>query len=179
MDNTLIFTESSSIRFATNTFVNVPTILQYESTPLIEAMREANVGFSMNVSIYHSDGTYLANAKGPRLYPTEAGKKASIKVRELPDRKICELEGRTIFELRKTQPGWEVESELFTPDGVFIRTGPEWLPELSKNGQPLSVLLKSEQPFQAGKAVIQGIGFRNWRIGILLKKNGDLFMGVR
>jgi len=72
----LYFQSSPSITVATNTFINVPVVLKYEDTPLIEVIREHAIGFTIQIPIYHADGTYLAKVKGNRVYPTEAGKKS-------------------------------------------------------------------------------------------------------
>ena len=42
----LVFQSSPSITVATNTFINVPVILKYEDTPLIEVIREQGIGFT-------------------------------------------------------------------------------------------------------------------------------------
>ena len=74
----LVFQSSPSITVATNTFINVPVILKYEDTPLMEVIKEQGIGFTTQIPIYHSDGTYLAKVKGNRIFPTEAGKKANV-----------------------------------------------------------------------------------------------------
>jgi hypothetical protein len=56
----LIFHSTPRISFASNTFINVPTILQFDDTPLISVVRVADLGFTSEIPIYHSDGTYLA-----------------------------------------------------------------------------------------------------------------------
>lgn len=95
----LIFQSSPSIIVATNTFINVPTVLKYEDTPLIEVIKEQNLGFTTQIPIYHSDGTYLAKVKGNRVYPTEAGKKANLEIRDTPSKFICSLDSKVVFEL--------------------------------------------------------------------------------
>lgn len=38
----LVFSRSPAVTFATNVFVNVPTILQFDDTPLISIVQEEN-----------------------------------------------------------------------------------------------------------------------------------------
>lgn len=71
----LVFQSSQRIVVATNTFINVPVILKYEDTPLLEVIKEQGIGFTTQIPVYHSDGTYLAKVTGNRVYPTEAGRK--------------------------------------------------------------------------------------------------------
>ena len=71
----LVFQSSPRIVVATNTFINVPTILKYEDTPLMEVIQKQDLGFTTQIPIYHSDGTYLAKVKGNRVFPTKAGEK--------------------------------------------------------------------------------------------------------
>jgi hypothetical protein len=74
-------------------------IFKYEDTPLIEVIREQDIGFTTQIPIYHPDGTYLAKVTGNRVYPTEAGKKANIEIRDTPGKFICSLENKVMFEL--------------------------------------------------------------------------------
>jgi hypothetical protein len=50
MDN-LMFTASPRIVIATNTFVNVPIIIQYETTPMLEVVRQAAAGFTTKIPV--------------------------------------------------------------------------------------------------------------------------------
>lgn len=71
----LIFQESPAVELCTNTFINVPIILQYDTTPLIEVVREQEAGHMVKIPIFHNDGTKLAVCKGSRLFLTEDGKR--------------------------------------------------------------------------------------------------------
>src|SRR3970040_1843251 len=94
-----IYQNSPRVTFATNRFVNVPIILQFDDTPLISIVREEQLGYTTEIPIYHSDGTYLAKVNGTRTYATEDGKKAGIQMRYPKGMTVCELNGRTAFEL--------------------------------------------------------------------------------
>jgi hypothetical protein len=59
----------------------VPTILQYDDTPLIQVVRVAEAGYTTEIPIYHSDGTYLAKVVGSQLYSTPEGQKAGVTLR--------------------------------------------------------------------------------------------------
>lgn len=73
MSNELIFNEFPEFEIASNIFVNVPVILRYNDTPLIQVVKMADASFTIEIDIYHNDGTFLAKAKGTQLYPTESG----------------------------------------------------------------------------------------------------------
>src|SRR5438105_37861 len=90
----LIFQETPAITVATNTFIEVPIVLQYDETPLIEVVREQNAGYCTSIPIYHSDGTYLAKVVGTRLFSTAAGEKAGVVLHHPQDATVCELGAR-------------------------------------------------------------------------------------
>jgi hypothetical protein len=118
----LAFHAHPEVTIATNTFINVPTILQFEDTPLIEIVKELDTTFLPKFTIYDSDGNDIAVVKGTRIFPTEKGKLANVSIRDEPDILVCELEDKPIFELRRTAAhafkGW---AELYAPEGVFIK----------------------------------------------------------
>ena len=60
----LIYQQFPVVHLASNTFVEVPTILQYDDVPLIQVVRAADAGFTTEIPIYHRDGTYLAKVVG-------------------------------------------------------------------------------------------------------------------
>ena len=60
----LIYQTTPTVIFATNTFINVPTVLQFDDTPLISVVKEENLGFTREIPIYHAEGTYLAKVRG-------------------------------------------------------------------------------------------------------------------
>jgi len=160
----LLFTEFPHVKYATNTFINVPVILQYESTPLIEVFRKGRVNFTNQITIFHPDGTKLAVVKGPRIYSTKGGKKANLQIREFAEKRVCELDGRTLFELSRTSQGWEVESELYTPDGMFVKAGAGTSPSLLSPG--------NEEPLKIGGMTMINRTIQGSKIGILINKDG-------
>jgi hypothetical protein len=162
-----------SIIVATNTFINVPVVLKYEDTPLIEVvevMAKHAISFTTQVSIYHPDGTYLAKVRGNRVYPTEAGKKADIKVGDTPGRFICSLGNRVVFELSHgVGDAFKADAELYAPDRYLVRC----------SDAPMPVLFSpSGHAIQVGGAMLSGNVFANLTVGIWLRKDGSCALGV-
>ena len=75
----LIYHPTAEVTFATNTFINVPTILQFDQTPLVSVVKEAKLGYTTEFPLYHADGTYLAKVTGTRVYATSEGTLAGVK----------------------------------------------------------------------------------------------------
>jgi len=166
----LVFQESTAIELATNIFVNVPVILQYDETPLIEVVREMNVGFNIQIPIYHSDGTYLAKVKGSQIYLTDDGKKAGVTLRYPDKMTVCEIDGRTVFEIKREEAAaLKTQAELYTPDAAFIRC--------SDSGLAGYVLDGNRNQLQIGGLVMQGNMFNGCRIGIRIRKDGGFEIG--
>ena len=167
----LVFQSSPSITVATNTFINVPVILKYEDTPLIEVIKEQGIGFTTQIPIYHSDGTYLAKVKGNRVYPTEAGEKANIDIRDQQGKFICSLDNKVMFELTHgVGDAFKASAELYTPDGYFVKCMDAPKPELFD---------LTGSAIQVGGVTMSGNLFQNLSIGIWLRKNGSCAIGVR
>jgi len=51
MSESLVFLSSPIVTIATNTFVNVPIILKYEDTPMIEIVHDVGIGFTFQIPI--------------------------------------------------------------------------------------------------------------------------------
>lgn len=165
----LIFQQSPIVNLATNIFVDVPVVLQFDDTPLISVVREQALGYMTEIPIFHSDGTYLAKVNGTRIFPTEAGKKAGIVMRDLPNLTVCEVDGKTAFEVRHQKgDAFRIDAELFTPSGYFVKMA----------DAPKPVLLKSDgNALQVGGITMSGNTFRGFKIGIWLKSDGSCGMG--
>lgn len=166
----VIYHPSSAVTFATNTFVNVPTILQFDETPLVSVVKEEKLGYTTEFPLYHADGTYLAKVTGTRVYATGDGVAAGVKIRELPQMWVCTIDGRTAFEVRH-QPGdaFRVQAELHAPTGYLVKVaeGPE--PQLySATGTAL----------QVGGIIMAGNMFQNCRIGVWMRSDGSVAIGV-
>src|SRR6266496_126205 len=153
----VIFQESPVVEIATNKFINVATIIQWEDVPLMEVGQFEVAGYTTRFAIYHNDGTKIAVVKGSQMYPTEEGERASLKMRHEPNLTACELEGRTIFELRRTgAAALKGTAELYAPEGVFIKA----------NDADLSALLGDGTHLQVGGLHLSNGEFVGHEIGI-------------
>ena len=167
---TIIYQSSPRVILATNTFINVPIILKYEDTNLIEIIREADLGYTTQIPIYHSDGTYLAKATGNRLYLTEEGKKVGLTIDKYKTAWVCKMADKTLFEIQQ-QPGdaFKTVAELYTPDGYFIKCANDPVPiVIDNNGSALRI----------GGIIMSGNTFVGNKIGIWIRKNGQCLIGV-
>ena len=165
----LIYQTAPSVTFATNKFVNVPIILQYDDTPLISIIKLQEIGYTTEIPIYHPDGTYLAKVNGTRIYATETGKKAGLEMRYLKDMTVCEMNGKTLFEIfHEAGDSFRTHAELYTPKGYFIKSHDAPIPEVIKsNGEMLEI----------GGVRMSNTLFSGWRIGIWLKSDGSCVIG--
>ena len=165
----LVYQTAPAVTFATNTFTNVPIILQYDDTPLISVIREQSLGYTTEIPIYHSDGTYLAKVKGTRIFPTEDGKKAGLELNHPKDMTVCKMGNRTVFEIfHESGNAFRTHAELHTPDGYFVKSANTFPQVTSKAGEPLKI----------GGLIMSNNRFANLRIGIWLKSNGSCAIGV-
>lgn len=163
----LIFTQSPAVTIATNTFINVPIILQYEDTPLISIVQAQPAGHTTQIPIYHSDGTYLAKVVGSRLFPTPAGEKAGLKLEYPPKMTVCKLGDRTLFEIiREEAAALKTRAELYAPDGYFVKV----------TDAP-QVQLYNAAMLQIGGIKMVGNVFQGCRIGIWIHKDGSVGIG--
>ena len=166
----IIYQSTPIVTLASNKFINVPIIFQYENTPLIEIIHEQNIGYTTSIPIYHSDGTYLAKVNGTRIYPTDEGKKAGIIMQKLANQTICKMNKKTIFEIHHQKgDAFKLFAELFTPDGYFVK--------FEENPKP-SLIDYQGNYIRIKGAIISGTTFKNLKIGILMKKDGTCLIGV-
>lgn len=169
--NELVFHENSAILLGTNIFKNVPILLQFEATPLIQVIDDLELGKTTNIDVYHSDGTMLAKVKGTRIYKTKAGETADLNIEKYRDATICKLGDRTILEIEHSEGDlFKVSAELHTADGYLVGVSAED-PKYrlsAVNGDGINV----------GAATFQGNRFENVRIGILFDRNGTFRLGA-
>lgn len=141
MNDPLIFTETPIVTFASNTFLRVPVILQVDGSPLIEVVQTENAGYTTKFHIYHPDGSDLAVVVGSRLFCLPAGKKAGLRLHYPAGKTICELEGQTLFEIRRLEAAaLSTEAELYSPCGRFIKA-PTGIPLGAFDGRSREALL--------------------------------------
>ena len=170
LENTFTFQTTPTVVVATNTFINVPVILKYEDTNLIEVVTEEELGFTTQIPIYHNDGTYLAKVKGNRMYLTDDGQKAGLKIEKHQGLWVCKMENQTLFEIEHgSGDSFKATAELYTPDGYFVKCSDAPTPSLiDTNGTAL----------KAGGLVMSGSKIIGSEIGIWLRKNGSFSIGV-
>ena len=166
----LIYQSSPEVTFATNTFVNVPTILQFDDTPLVSVVREEHLGYTTEVPIYDSHGVYLAKVRGTRVYATPEGKEAGVRIRQLPNLWICEVDDRTAFEIhQQSGAAFRTDAELYTPTGHFLKVTESSAPQvIDAAGAALAVR----------GVTMTGCRFQNLRIGVWIRSDGSLAIGV-
>ena len=170
MNARLVFHASPVVTIATNTFVNVPIILQYEETALIEVVKREAIGFTTQIPIYHSDGTYLAKVRGNRIYRTAEGKKAMISLEHPLGKTICKLGNREILVLTHgIGESFKAEAELYAPDGRLVKCPDSPDPEvIDVDGKAIRVFT----------SLMSQCTFQNVRIAVLLRRNGSVSFGV-
>jgi len=163
----LLFNETPRVEFATNTFIDVPVILQYEDEPLIEVFQQIDAGYTTRFRVFNSSGDLLAAVGGPQMYPTDAGRRTGIELRHEHLKTICVLDGQELFEMvRVGAAGLKTAAELYAPDGRFI---------LARDG--LEVL---DMPggLQVGGAMLLRNTFQGVSIGVLVGSDGSVGIGV-
>jgi hypothetical protein len=164
----LIFQKTPEVDFGSNKFVNVPTILQFDDTPLIQVVKHQEVGFSTEIPIYHSDGTYLAKVVGSQIFKTKDGEKAGLVLKHPDLMTVCELDGQTLFEIKRTSSAsLKAAAELYTPSGYFVKY---------MSSAP-SLLKADGSALQVGGMVMTGCSFSNARIGVWIKSDGTIGIG--
>jgi hypothetical protein len=152
------------VKLGTNTFRDVPIILQYEDDPLIEFVTSDRNASEFTAPIFDGDGEKLGVLKGAQLYLTEPGKKADLKLRHHQDVSAIELGGQTLMELRRNgAAAVALEAELFAPTGYLIR---------GLSAQRVSLVgPKGEVDLGLGGPVMGNSVFTGCQIGIRIRQN--------
>lgn len=161
----LFYQNSPNVIIATNQFIDVPIIIQYENLPIFEIIKEEKLGFTSRIPIFHPDGTKLAKIIETRVYPTKDGIKSRIKIIKEAMLWSCSLDGKTLFEIRQDKNSFRFSAELYTNDGYFLKCNDSLPMEIKK-----------------GSLTIGGITFSNnkiigSRIGIRCMKDGSIAFG--
>ena len=163
----LIFSQLPQVTIATNTFIRVPVILQYEDIPLISLVKTEKAGFTTSIPIYHSDGTYLAKVVGSQLHATKEGVDAGIKMLYPNRMTVCMMNEKVLFEIRREEAAaLRTNAELFTPDGYFVKITED------------SNKLFNRESMQIGGVTMMGCVFSNLQIGIWMRSDGSVSIGV-
>jgi hypothetical protein len=158
------------VTLATNRFINVPIILQFDETPLISIIKQQSLSYTTEFQIYHPDGTYLAKVNGTRIFPTKAGEKAGLAMVHPAHMTVCKMGSKTIFEIyHELGDAFRTHAELYTPSGFFVKTSDVPTP---------SVISKTGEALRIGNVILANNTFIGSRIGIWLKSNGSCMIGV-
>ena len=166
----LTYTTFPVVTLATNKFINVPIILQFDETPLISIIKQQPLGYTTEIPIYHPDGTYLAKVHGTRIYPTKDGEKAGIIMEHPAHMTVCKMGNRTLFEIfHDTDTSFRTHAELYTPHGYLVKTSDIPIPQ---------VFMKSGEPLKIGGIIMSNNTINGFRIGIWLKSDGSCTIGV-
>lgn len=163
----LIFTAMPTVTIATNKFINVPVILQYEDTPLVSLVKGVKAGFTTSIPIYDSGGTYLAKVVGSQIHRTKDGEKAGLAMQYPNHMTVCKMNDKILFEIyREEAAALRTTAELFTPDGNFVKITQE------------ANALFNRDAIQVGGVTLTGNVFANLRIGIWYRSDGSVAIGV-
>jgi len=92
----LIYEKSPTVTLATNKFIDVPIILQFDDTPLISIVKKQYLGYTTQIPIYHPDGTYLAKVNGTRIYPTKDGENVGLVMEHPAHMTVCKMGNKTL-----------------------------------------------------------------------------------
>ena len=169
----LYYQNHPNVTFASNTFVGVPTILQYEDTPLIEVVRNTVLGYHSRVSVYDESGVKIAVVNGTRPYPTKEGGQAGVQVSHRSDCWICTRNGgkETLFEIYQGQgDSFRMYAELFTPTGALLKYRNEEMP---------SIISATKLGLMVGSSALVGNRISGCRIGVLVKADGSVAICCR
>ncbi len=167
----LYFNQVPQFTVATNVFRNVPTILQYDDTPLIEVVRFIDAGFTSRFSIFHNDGTDLARVVGSRLFLTSDGKKCDLALHHPEGATVCELNGKTLFEIRREgAAALSTYAELHSPDGAFIKC--------ARDSRVEGMLADAHSPLRIGGMVMAGNLISGCQVGIWVRSDGTVSIGA-
>lgn len=166
----LIYQPTPIVVVATNVFINVPTILQYEKIPLIEMVEEVKLGYTTSFSIYNSDGIKIAKVRGTRIFPTDDGKDSGLEIAKHSEITEVKLNGSSIIEIQHHKgEAFRIFADLYTPDGYLVR--------VNNNPQP-TLIDTSGNSITIGGVIFSNNRIANVNIGILVNSNGNISMGI-
>jgi len=166
-ENMLVFNPGAVVRFGGNSFINVPILLQVDDTPIVETVQEQNLSRTTQFAIFNQDGVYLAKVVGTRIFPTADGEKAGISLRHPDKLTVCEMQGKTLFEVKRdSAAAVAVSAELYSPGGLFVK---------ANTSVPFGTFAKNGT--QIGGSTFIGNVFQGCRIGYWLRSDGRMAIG--
>jgi hypothetical protein len=171
----IIFQTAPEVIVASNRFVNVPTIIQYDETPLLQVVKATEAGYTSRFHVYNQNGEKIAVVDGSQIYLTNNGKKVKLVARHYPGVTAFELEGKTIMELRRTEAAaLKTDAELFAPGGILLKAADHSISQLAFAGSDPMVVSN-----QSSVVMMSGNTIRDVSIGILFHKGGGFTIGAR
>lgn len=100
---------------------------------------------------------------------TEAGENAGLVLKFPKNMTVCELDGKTLFEIhRDGAAAISARAELYAPDGVFVKCPVDLSPQLFFKGSEIKI----------GGVVMSQSTIEGWQIGIWIRKDGRIVIGV-
>lgn len=137
---------------------------------MLEVVREQAAGFTTQFHIYHEDGTYLAKLIGSQLHRTKDGEKVGLVLHHPPLKTVCELNGKTIIELTRSEAAaLKTEAELFAPGGVFLKCGDSHLTGFIRRNQGEPLVIENNAFF--------GNIIQDREVGIWVNRYGSVRIG--
>ncbi len=158
------------VKFASNTLINVPVILQFEDTPLLEVVRSIHGQPDDKIALFASDGGKLGYMQGERLFLTSDGEKVGAKIDHKADAKVLRIDGKERYVLRKPRPfEMHPKFELYTPTGILVAGEPDMIPGLTSPG--------SSEPLSLQGAIFEGNTLSGCQIGFWFDRQGSIAFG--
>lgn len=169
MSEKFYYQPSPIIELGTNKFIDVPVILKYQDTVLTEMVKEVDLGYTTEFTIYHNDGTGLAKVKGTRIYPIKDGADPNIKIVKHAGAWQVLLADKTIIEVQHITGGaFRFFGELHTPDGNLLAL--KVVPDLN--------IIVNARGIELGGLTIGGNTVKGAKVGILVTANGGITVGT-
>lgn len=155
---------------ATNTFENVPVILQYDKQPIISVdISNSNLKFAF----YNKEGLKIADIIEEDIHPCVAEDNNLTVLPKTPLKKIYKVNynGKTVIQVKqKSASDFEIqEAELFMPDGYKIT--------ISK-GCEIEVKNKNGEKIGKSRVIMSNNTFINVPVGVFVQKDGTINIGV-
>lgn len=159
-----------SVVLATNNFVNVPTILQYEKQSIISVDTSNSV---LKFAFYNKDGKKIADIIGKKIHwcNVEDPKLTVLSKSVLKETYKINYNGKTVIQVKqKSASDFEIlKAELFIPDDKIITIS-----------EDCEIQVKTKDGKQIGKSrvIMTNNTFINVPIGVFIQKDGTINIGV-
>ncbi len=169
MDPVVPLTEYK-VCFCTNWFVNIPIIVQFDETPLLQFVPSVEATPESVCQIFSENGDDLGRLKGKRLFLTEDGEKAGVTIRHLDGVDVLEKGKQTLCELRKPNP-YELHPtiELYSPTGTLLTGAPDQVAQ--------AIMPDGQTPLLKGSFVLVANTFVGGRVGLHIRSDGRFSIG--